>query len=92
MSPLRALSCSARAIVSLAVVLAAVSACGEDSQTAPDKCKDPALPIFDIQLAGAPSVDNPCVTKPGYAISGITTDAGGSSSSGGKGGSGGTGG
>lgn len=64
----------------LALLFGASTACGEDGKTAPEKCNDPPLPIYDIQMAGEPSVDNPCVTKPGFAISGITTDPGGTSS------------
>jgi len=79
MSRLRILSGTARAVAGLALLLGAASACGEDGKTAPDKCKEPPLPIFDIQLAGAPNVDNPCVTQPGFAISGTTTSAGTSS-------------
>jgi hypothetical protein len=60
------------------VLATALSACGEDGKTAPEKCAEPPLPIFDLQLAGAPSVDNPCVTPPGHAISGVNTDAAGS--------------
>jgi hypothetical protein len=71
---------SVKAAVCLALLLGVSTACGEDGKTAPDKCNDPPLPIYDIQQAGEPSVDNPCVTKPGYAISGTTTSAGGASS------------
>ena len=64
--------------VSCALVLGTMlGACGEDGKTAPDRCAEPPLPIFDIQQSGAPSVDNPCVSKPGHAISGINSDAAG---------------
>lgn len=49
-------------------------ACDDDGKTAPEKCADPALPIFDIQAAGAPADDNkrfPCVTRVGHAVSQI---------------------
>jgi hypothetical protein len=76
-----------------------VSACDEDGKTAPARCLDPTLPIFDIQAAGAPADDNaryPCVTEVGHATSPTTTpttDTAGSAgkaatSSAGKGGSG----
>jgi len=78
----------------LLLVLAGVAACDEDGKTAPDRCADPALPIFDIQAAGAPADDNaqyPCVTQIGHSISQIgTPDAGGTTSTGGTAGKGGT--
>jgi hypothetical protein len=52
-------------------------ACEEDGKTAPARCADPALPIFDIQAAGVPSDDNaqyPCVTPVGHAINSSDTD------------------
>lgn len=87
--------------VLLFIAVAAVGACDEDGKTAPDRCADPALPIFDIQAAGAPADDNaryPCVTEVGHSISQIgAPDTGGKTSTGGtagagKGGSGGKGG
>lgn len=72
------------------LLLVLASACGEDGKTAPERCAEPPLPIFDIQGAGAPNVDNPCVTAPGFAISGTISESGGTSSSGGTGGSSGT--
>ena len=87
----------------LAVAVTAV-ACEEDGKTAPDRCADPVLPIYDIQGAGEPSEAevnaNPCVTKVGHSISSIgTADSGGATTggtagaaSGGKGGKSGTGG
>ena len=86
--------------------LMTLTGCEEDGKTAPERCLEPALPIFDIQAAGAPSDDNarfdddaplpPCITKVGHAISsngGGTATAGtssGGTSSGGNAGSGGT--
>lgn len=81
MSGARRLSGSAKAALCLALLAAAASACGEDGKTAPERCLDPPLPIYDIQAAGEQG-DNPCVTKPGYAISGTTsggTSGGGTS-------------
>ena len=76
----------------LIAVASNVIACDEDSKTAPERCADPALPIFDIQAAGAPADDNaqyPCSTKVGHAVSSIgpasTADT---TSSAGKGGGG----
>lgn len=72
------------ALASLCALLStlALGACGEDGKTAPARCADPPLPLFDIQSAGAPEVDNPCVTQRGYAITGvITPDAGGAGGS-----------
>jgi hypothetical protein len=56
----------------LLMFVTGAAACDEDGQTAPERCLDPALPIFDIQTAGAPADDNaqyPCVTRVGHAIS-----------------------
>jgi hypothetical protein len=67
----------AKATLCALLLAATLGACGEDGKTAPDTCAEPPLPLFDIQQAGAPSVDNPCVTKPGHAISAVgTADAG----------------
>lgn len=58
--------------VLLLVVSAGAAACDEDGKTAPERCADPALPIYDMQAAGAPADDNakyPCVTEVGHAIS-----------------------
>jgi hypothetical protein len=62
------------------------SACDEDGKTAPAACLDPALQIYDIQKAGAPTVDNPCVTPIGHSINSKLppTSMGGTSGSGGK--------
>lgn len=65
------------------VLFFAAAACDEEGQTAPARCADPPLPIFDIQAAGAPADDNaylnddedaqgkplPCITEVGHAIS-----------------------
>jgi hypothetical protein len=64
----------------LALLVAVTNACGEDGKTAPEQCHD-SRPIFDIQ-GGEANLDNPCVTKPGFAISGVTTTPGGTSSGG----------
>jgi hypothetical protein len=56
----------------LLFVASGSAACDEEGKTAPERCLDPALPIFDIQAAGAPADDNaqyPCVTKAGHAVS-----------------------
>jgi hypothetical protein len=70
-----------------------VSACDEDGKTAPERCADPPLPIFDIQAAGAPADDNaqyPCSTPIGHAVnfdgSMATAGAGSGGMSGGEGG------
>ena len=68
---------SAKIALGLTLLLGAFAGCGEDGKTAPERCTDPPLPIYDIQAAGQPSVDNPCVTQPGYAISGTTTSSSG---------------
>lgn len=102
MSRLRSLPAQAKAALGalLLLVVTGSAACDEDGKTAPERCLDPALPIFDIQAAGAPADDNaryPCVTKIGHAISqgpstAPTTDTAGSAGkaamgSAGKGGS-----
>ncbi len=91
---------AAAGVLLLALAVGA-AACDEDGKTAPERCADPALPIFDIQAAGEPADDNaqyPCVTQVGHSISSIgTPDTGGTTSTGGattggKGGGGGKGG
>ena len=82
----------------LIAVASNVIACDEDSKTAPERCADPALPIFDIQTAGVPTDDNaqyPCSTKIGHSVSSIgspsssgTTSSAGTTSSSGKNGGG----
>jgi hypothetical protein len=74
MSRLRSLPVQAKAALGalLLLVVTGSAACDEDGKTAPERCSDPALPIFNIQTAGAPADDNaqyPCVTKVGHAIS-----------------------
>jgi hypothetical protein len=100
MSRLRFHPVRAKAALGVLLLLAVTgaTACEEDGKTAPERCADPVLPIFDIQQAGAPADDNaqyPCVTKVGHSISqGPTTTptTGGSATagSGGKAGSGAT--
>lgn len=68
-------------VLGAALLALGALACGEDGKTAPERCADPPLPIYDIQDAGAHAVDNPCVTPIGHAVT-----EGGSSSSGGSGG------
>lgn len=100
----RQLRIPARATAYLGLLLLAVASslagCEEDSKTAPERCADPGLPIFDIQAAGIPGDDNahlnsdptkPCVTTVGHSVSSIgnsptagTTSGG---TTGGKGGS-----
>lgn len=90
----------ARAKASLGLLLLAMAssvlACEEDTKSAPERCADPALPIFDIQAAGAPADDNeqyPCSTPIGHAVSYVGpavtagTSSGGTTSNGGKSGS-----
>jgi len=76
-------------------LVTAVSACEEESKTAPERCLDPKLPLFDIQTAGARDDIYPCNTSVGHSVSSIgnPTTAGttsGGTATGGKGGSGGT--
>ena len=69
----------------LLALAAGASACDEDGKSAPAACLDPALPIYDIQDAGAPTVNNPCVTPIGHSVSFIgepTTSTGGTTSGG----------
>jgi hypothetical protein len=80
-----------RAKATVGVLLLALTvgaaACDEDGKTTPERCADPALPIFDIQTADEPADDNaqyPCVTQVGHSISSIgTPDTGGTTSTGG---------
>ena len=103
MSRLSSIPDRAKATVGVLLFAFAVggTACDEDGKTAPERCADPALPIFDIQTAGEPADGNaqyPCLTRVGHSISSIgTPDTGGTTSSGGataggKGGGGGKGG
>lgn len=75
--------------------LTGVAACDDDGRTAPARCLDPALPLFDPAHAGAPADDNeqyPCVTPVGHAVSYVgdppSSTAGTSSVSPGAGGAG----
>jgi hypothetical protein len=67
-----------------------VSACDEDGKTAPERCADPPLPIFDIQAAGVPADEYPCSTPIGHAVNFVgsmaTAGAGSGGMSDGKGG------
>jgi hypothetical protein len=108
MSRFRSMPSRTTLALGLLLLGAASFACDEDGKSAPDKCGDPALQIYDIQTAGEPADDNarfPCVTEIGHAVSSISTatpvetagtggTAGKSSAggSGGKGGNAGTGG
>jgi uncharacterized membrane protein YgcG len=71
------------------VLMTAAMGCDEDGKTAPERCAQPPLEIFDIQKAAPPAEGgeaalNPCVTPIGHAISSIDTgDAGGTSATGG---------
>jgi hypothetical protein len=79
--------------IGLLLLVATSFACDDDGKTAPDKCGDPALQIYDIQSAGEPADDNakyPCLTKIGHSVSSIVP-AGGSTSSTTTGGNGGGG-
>jgi len=81
MSRLRTLSGWAKAVVCLALPLASMYGCDDDGKTVPERCADPPLPIYDIQNPGEQNAaGNPCVTHVGYAISGVTASAGGTSS------------
>ena len=67
--PARAKACLGLLLLAFA---SSVSACDDDGKTVPERCADPALPIFDIQAAGAPADDNeqyPCSTPIGHAVS-----------------------
>jgi hypothetical protein len=78
MSRYRAFLPRARAALGALLLISSAAACDEDGKTAPARCADPPLPIFDIQHAGAPADDNaryndadalPCVTEVGHGIS-----------------------
>jgi hypothetical protein len=75
MSRARRIPSLAKAVgVLLLVALPGVVGCDEDGKTAPDRCADPPLQIFEIQAAGAPADDNaqyPCVTEVGHSVSQI---------------------
>jgi hypothetical protein len=89
----RAFPNRARAALGALLLALGAAACDEDGKTAPARCADPPLPIFDIQAAGAPADDNarfndedelPCVTEVGHAISGpaVVAGTGGSTTTG----------
>lgn len=77
MSRRRHLSGRVRAALPVAALFAAVFACDDAGKTAPERCADPPLPLFDFANAGAPSDDNaryPCVTPIGHGISYVGDD------------------
>ena len=94
MSRQRCIPFRVKAVLGLLLIAVASSliACDEDSKTAPERCADPALPIFDIQTAGVPTDDNaqyPCSTKIGHSVSSIgSPSSAGTTSSAGKNGGG----
>ena len=101
MSRQRCIPARAKAAIGLLLLafVGSVTACDDDGKSAPERCADPALPIFDIQAAGIPSDDNeqyPCSTPIGHSVSYIGspttagTASGGTTSNGGKSGSSGT--
>jgi hypothetical protein len=90
------------AVLGALLLASGVAACDEDGKTAPARCADPPLPIFDIQNAGAPADDNaryndddalPCVTEVGHGVGKpieVAGSATGGTSTAGTGGVGGT--
>lgn len=81
--PVRAQAALGALLLGLVV---SASGCEEDGKTAPARCLEPALLVFDIQTAGAPADDNarfnddldangnllaPCVSKVGHSVSNI---------------------
>lgn len=92
MSRLRIPGRAPAALGALLFVIAA-AACEEDGKTAPEKCLQPPLAIYDIQSAGEHGTDNPCVTPIGHSVSSVGTEpttGGTSAGSAGKGGTAGT--
>lgn len=72
MSRPRRLPGRALALLASGFALVALAACDEDGKSAPERCLDPALPLFDPASAGAPADDNaqyPCVTPVGHSVS-----------------------
>lgn len=95
---------AALALVALALAVMA-AACDEDGKTAPERCADPPLPLFDIQKTPPPEDDNrrfndvaagdgpalrPCITEVGHAVSSFSDGSAGETSSGGTSSSGGS--
>ena len=73
-------------------LVTALTACEEEGKTAPERCLDKPLPIYDIQAGGARDDTYPCSTPVGHAISSNgSISTAGTTASGGKAGSGGTG-
>jgi hypothetical protein len=83
----------------------AVTACEEDGKTAPERCADPPLPLFDIRTMPPPSDDNrrfndgssgdgsglpPCITEVGHAVSSFGDGSAGETGTAGTTASGGT--
>ena len=105
MSRPRSLPGRAPALFAFGFALVALAACDEDGKSAPERCLENPLPLFDPASAGAPADDNeqyPCVTPVGHSVSyvgnapstaGSSSKAGsGNSAAGGAGGAGGEGG
>lgn len=103
MSRLRSTTGLTKVALSVLLLAGSTVACEEDSKTAPDRCADPMLQIYDIQAAGAPADDNRqynqydasgklisrCVTEVGHAVSEVIP-AGGTTATAGTGGTAGT--
>jgi len=92
MSRVRSHPVRAKAVLSVLalIVVAGLPACEEDSKTAPERCADPPLQIYDIQ-AGAPAETNPCITPIGHSVNSIAPAGGTSTPTAGTGGKGGSG-
>lgn len=88
MSRFRSFSLRAGAALTLLIGAAGSPACSDEGQAVPERCVDPALPIFDFKEEPPPADDNrqyPCVTPVGHAeppSGGGTTSAGGAPASG----------
>jgi hypothetical protein len=83
--PARAKACLGLLLLAFAGIV--VSACDDDGKTAPERCADPALPIFDIQVAGVPGDDNeqyPCSTPIGHSVNMFSSPTTAGTASGGK--------
>lgn len=72
-------------------LVTALTACEEEGKTAPERCLDKPLPIYDIQAGGARDDTYPCSTPVGHAISSIgSTSTAGTTATAGKSGNSGT--
>jgi hypothetical protein len=75
-----------------ALVCVTAAACDERGKTAPERCADPPLPLFDIRTTPPPEDDNrrfndggagdgaalpPCITEVGHAVSSFTDGSAG---------------